>query len=246
MKALSAERYCEQDINSACDVCFNILDVSGLKWQLYAHKVVLGAFSPVFKQQFFGPLKPSMAEDIVRVDVKDFSYLSFKFFLDIIYGDCEVKEFGGDFDRLFDLLMLADKYQNSELFKRVRDHMWSFEVRPSNAIGILAEVFKHKDLLNMELLCESLKCKCQWAVLQNVSNADDVSKLWAKKTDNPGLFEYLIDSELFCDQLAKTVDKSMHSKQDVYDFMAQNMHHPKLNTILISHLSKGRKRRFSR
>jgi len=230
-----AERYNEEASNSSmCDVCFNVLDEKGKKEQLLAHKEVLRTFSPVFKQQLQGQLDQLTTDDILQVDVKDFSSNSFKCFLNVVYGESLEMECGENFVRLFDLLKLADKYQNRVLFNTVHDYMSSLTITSDRGLDILAKVFEHKDFASMDALCGSLKWKCKCALLEGLKSATDVGELWAKKADNPELFDYLITSDMFSAELAGIVDKSMSCKQDVYKFL--KAYPSELNKILLPYL----------
>ena len=77
-----------------------------------AHKILLAAVSPVFRKQFFGPMKETMEV----VEVKETTVEAFDTMLSYIYklpGEDTlnmVKERGCP-QKLFELLLLADRYQ---------------------------------------------------------------------------------------------------------------------------------------
>ena len=87
-----------------------------LEGEVPAHKVILGAFSPVFKKGFFGPAKE--CNDIVQV--KETTLESFKVMIDYIYN----REIGWDImtvSELYDVVNLAEKYDIEGLMEEVQD-----------------------------------------------------------------------------------------------------------------------------
>ena len=111
----------------SCDVQFEVLDGSNdIKRQeaeesdksdatmIGAHKHVLALGSPVFKMQFYGPLR----EDRQVIRIVDSSPEVFRVFIKCFYEDVDLNQLNIKF--LCDLYYLGDKYCIEELKVRRR------------------------------------------------------------------------------------------------------------------------------
>jgi len=128
------------------DVCFEMKDNSGMKQQIKCHKLILAQVSPIFKQQFFGPMK----EENEKVEVEDSSFETFKIFIDFIYKEMEIPKFYsiktvGEMEELFEMIYLAEKYQVEQLkryLNSVLNHCISID--DSNVFQYLQEIEKYR------------------------------------------------------------------------------------------------------
>jgi len=105
------------------DVTFHIQDgmvdkENAIPSEVKGHKAILGAFSPVFKSMFFGPMKET--RDIIPIEQTTLK--AFEIFIDYIYQK--------DIDwskmtvlELYDIVNLAERYQMSDLMKEIKTQM---------------------------------------------------------------------------------------------------------------------------
>jgi len=105
------------------DVTFHIRDGSedkdgAIPSEVKGHKVILGAFSPVFKSMFFGPLKES--RDVIPIEQTTLE--AFKILVDYIYQkDIDWRKMS--VLEMYDIVNLAERYQMPELMKEIKTQM---------------------------------------------------------------------------------------------------------------------------
>ena len=97
------------------DVSFLLADGedSNSSRTIRAHKYFLGAVSPVFRKQFFGPMK----NDRDKIEVKETTAEDFQTMIDFIYRKAG-QEFSVDIkcpQKQFEVLQLADYYEVLDL-----------------------------------------------------------------------------------------------------------------------------------
>jgi len=124
------------------DVTFQIMGVADHQYvggqvketllgEVKAHKMLLGLFSPVFKNEFFGPAKE--ATDVIPV--KQTSLDSFERMVNYIYnkaikwGDLSVLE-------LYDVVNLAEKYQIPGLLDVVKTQMENIHLTMEDVVEV--------------------------------------------------------------------------------------------------------------
>jgi len=97
--------------------------------EVKGHKVVLAAFSEVFKNMFFGPMKES--KNIISVEqttLESFEKLfDFIYNKDINWGNLTVSE-------IYDVVNLADKYLVKELMDELKDQMENLTLTVGNVM----------------------------------------------------------------------------------------------------------------
>ena len=128
------------------DVCFEIQDDLGIKQQVKCHKFILAQVSPIFKQQFFGPMK----EVNEKIEVADSTYETFKMFVNFIYEEQEIQKLFliktvEVMEEFFGLIYLAEKYQVKQLkmyLNSVLNHCVSID--DSNVFQYLQEIEKYR------------------------------------------------------------------------------------------------------
>ena len=150
-----------------------------------AHKFLLAGTSPVFLQQFFGPM-----QDTGEVlEVKDTTPEAFDTMLSYIYKlpgedtfsleetDCPQK--------LFELLELAERYQIPNLAKVTSKALETLSITRENMIFTATVATKFKNILDD--LCNKLLMKCLEWLFQTTNGAGDIFALIMETKKNfPG------------------------------------------------------------
>ena len=123
------------------DVTFHIMGLTmsedgdqvqeSLLGEVKGHKMLLGLFSPVFKKEFFGPVKET--KDVITV--RQTSLESFEKMLDYVYsktiewGNVSVLE-------MYDVVNLAEKYHITGLMDEVKSQMENVSLTKENVIEV--------------------------------------------------------------------------------------------------------------
>ena len=150
-----------------------------------AHKFLLAGTSPVFLQQFFGPM-----QDTGEVlEVKDTTPEAFDTMLRYIYKlpgedtfsleetDCPQK--------LFELLELAERYQIPNLAKVTSKALETLSITRENMIFTATVATKFKNIFDD--LCNKLLMKCLEWLFQTTNGAGDIFALIMETKKNfPG------------------------------------------------------------
>ena len=79
----------DSDDDDLVDICFVAKDILGNEKQIKCHKFILAQASPIFKQQFYGPIK----EEKEEIKIEDSNYEAFKDLIDFIYKQEEIIAF---------------------------------------------------------------------------------------------------------------------------------------------------------
>ena len=150
-----------------------------------AHKFLLAGTSPVFLQQFFGPMKDTGEV----LEVKDTTPEAFDTMLRYIYKlpgedtfsleetDCPQK--------LFELLELAERYQIPNLAKVTSKALENLSITRENMIFTATVATKFKNIFDD--LCNKLLMKCLEWLFQTTNGAGDIFALIMETKKNfPG------------------------------------------------------------
>ena len=105
------------EVDDLQDVSFKLTDENGKVSHLKCHKFILAMASPVFKSQFFGPLK---AKDDKNIEIIDGSSEIFSDLINFVYREEHFEKFSSveSTDVLKDILQLfylGEKYQIGHL-----------------------------------------------------------------------------------------------------------------------------------
>ncbi|KAJ4765592.1 BTB/POZ/MATH-domain protein [Rhynchospora pubera] len=146
---LNEQLACLLERGDGTDVSFN---VNGVTFD--AHKCVLATRSPVFRAQFFGPMKVKMNESI---EIKDMKPSVFKSMLHFIYSDsvAELEEAGGNRDAsvvLAQHLLVAADWFGLERLKQLCERKMYELIDANNVATTLTLAEQHN--------CYELKAAC--------------------------------------------------------------------------------------
>ena len=143
------KNFLSEDSELPPDVSFQVKGDEEEGWKIFrAHKTLLGGVSSVFRKQFFGPMKETM--EVVEVKettpeafgtVLNYIYkLPEEYTLDMVVGmgiECPQK--------LFELLLLADRYQIANLVEVTSSILeYKFNVTRENVIFTMAVIANYK------------------------------------------------------------------------------------------------------
>ena len=136
----------DSDDDDLVDICFVAKDILGNEKKIKCHKFILAQASPIFKQQFYGPIK----EEKEEIKIEDSNYEAFKDLIDFIYKQEEITAFSSIetaevLEELFGLIYLAEKYQVEQLksyLKSVLNHCIVFN--DLNVFQYLNEIQKYR------------------------------------------------------------------------------------------------------
>ena len=136
-----------------------------------AHKFLLAGVSPVFRKQFFGPLKTT--ED--TVDIKDTTIEAFTTMISYIYEPSDSKTFSlSDItcpQALCELLNLSERYEMLTMGTLVRSTLESLPVTSENMMFTATVA---KDFAVFENVSEMLLGKCSEYCTTKLRTSDDV------------------------------------------------------------------------
>ena len=141
------------------DVSFLLADVedSNSSRTIRAHKYFLGAVSPVFRKQFFGPMK----NDRDKIELKETTAKAFQTMIDFIYRKAG-QEFSVDNikcpQKQFEVLQLADYYEVLDLKTCVTEALENFVVTRENFLRSATVASNYRVLFEDFALILSTKC----------------------------------------------------------------------------------------
>lgn len=121
------------------DVTFQINDTSrevvaedkAVLGEVKGHKVVLGAFSPVFKSMFFGPLKET--RDVIPIEQTTLE--AFEKIIDYIYQK-DIDWSGMTVLEIYDIVNLAEMYQMTDMMKEIITQMENVSLTDDSLMDI--------------------------------------------------------------------------------------------------------------
>ena len=154
------KRFLSPDSDLPPDVSFLVVDGEDVKGSktIGAHKYLLGGVSPVFRKQFFGPMK----DDRDVIEVKETTAKAFQTLLDFIYRkagqdtftlnnlNCPLKH--------FEVLELAERYEILDLKTRVKKALETFVVTKGNFQLSATVASNYKVLFEEFSLILSMRC----------------------------------------------------------------------------------------
>ena len=146
-----------------------------------AHKFLLAGVSPVFRKQFFGPLKTT--ED--TVDIKDTTIEAFTTMISYIYEPSDSKTFSlSDItcpQALCELLNLSERYEMLTMGALVRSTLESLPITSENMMFTATVA---KDFAVFEKVSEMLLGKCSEFCITKLKTSDDVFNFLKDTQDN--------------------------------------------------------------
>ena len=186
-------QFLQQDSELPPDITFHILeddeqqegdeqDESACKTsKVRAHKFLLAGVSPVFRKQFFGPLKTT--ED--TVDIKDTTVEAFTTMISYIYQPSDSDSFSlSDItcpQALCELLNLAERYEMLTMGALIRSILESLPITSENMI-FTATVAKNYAVF--ENVSKMLLAKCGQFCTSKLKTSDDVFTFLRDTQDN--------------------------------------------------------------
>ena len=205
---------------------FGVLEDDGTEKIVMAHQVILSLYSTVFKQLFSGSRKKSRKlnakEDesfvelakIYEVDddgmatviLKDTPYKSFKFFINLLYGDETIASCKKTY-RLVDCIKLATKYKINDICDELKARlMHVLVINPDTVLDALDVINQLSHVKDCEDVCQQVgrHCVTVVAIKGHLTSGSDVCAFWRRKKSNPVAFEYLWQESEFhahCAQL---------------------------------------------
>ena len=146
-----------------------------------AHKFLLAGVSPVFRKQFFGPLKTT--ED--TVDIKDTTIEAFTTMISYIYEPSDSKTFSlSDItcpQALCELLNLSERYEMLTMGALVRSTLESLPITSENMMFTATVA---KDFAVFEKVSEMLLGKCSEFCTTKLKTFDDVLNILMDTQNN--------------------------------------------------------------
>ena len=174
--------FLSEDSELPPDVSFYIRgdDEDGGK-KFRAHKLLLAGVSPVFRQQFFGPMKDT--EEVVEVE--ETTPEAFETMLNYIYKPPGKDTFSLnkiDCQKLFELLALARKYMIPNLETVALTALDTLAIRRENMIFTATVATKYKRIFDD--LSKKLMVKCLEWLFQTTKGAGDIFALIMETKEN--------------------------------------------------------------
>ncbi|PIA63702.1 hypothetical protein AQUCO_00201212v1 [Aquilegia coerulea] len=162
-------RYIGKLLNNrlGCDVVFNVAGEN-----FHAHKVVLAACSPYFRDQFFKANKADMVEEGEIVVIKDMKPEVFKAMLHFIYTgtlleDGMLVEFISSSEIYDETLLGEAELHGLEGFKlKFYSYLWA-NISANNAAKIFTFANRHDDAMELKSACLSFLVENLAAVVQS-------------------------------------------------------------------------------
>ena len=142
------------------DVSFLLADGedSNSSRTIRAHKYFLGAVSPVFRKQFFGPMK----NDRDKIEVKETTAEAFQTMIDFIYRKAGPDTFSMDSikcpQKQFEVLQLAEYFQVWDLKTPVKKALEKLDVTGENFVHSAKVASNYKVLFEDFSLILSTRC----------------------------------------------------------------------------------------
>ena len=115
------------------DITFMIVNNDNVEEEgkIEGHKVILAAFSSVFKGMFFGPVK--ISEDVVKV--KETTVKAFEIMVKFIY-QAKINFKDMDLLELYDIVNLAEMYDIPELVDELKTQMENLTLRLDSLVNV--------------------------------------------------------------------------------------------------------------
>ena len=133
-------------------------DENSISKTIKAHKWPLAGVSPVFRKQFFGPMK----DEREVIEVEKTTAEAFQTLIDFIYKQPGKDTFTGNKiecpQKLFELLEIAERYQCLDLAILVKEAFRNFVVKRENMIFTATVAKNYKVLFEDMALILTMKC----------------------------------------------------------------------------------------
>ena len=146
-----------------------------------AHKLLLAGVSPVFRQQFFGPMKDT--EEVVKVE--ETTPEAFDTMLSYIYklpGKDTFRLDNKDCQKLFELLSLARKYMIPNLETVTFSTIEALVITRENMIFTATVATQYKKIFDD--VCKKLLVKCLEWLFKTTKGAGDIFALIMETKNN--------------------------------------------------------------
>ena len=158
------------------DVCFLVTGEDDRSSKtIRAHSQLLGGVSPVFRKQFFGPMK----DEREVIEVENTTAEAFQTMIDFIYRKAGQDTFTMDSvkcpQKLFEVLELSEFYQLWDLKTLVKEAVQNFVVTRENMIFAATVARNYKVLF--EDISLALSIKCLKFLQDTTKNSDDMFAL---------------------------------------------------------------------
>ena len=154
----------------------------GSGWNtIEAHKFLLAGTSPVFMAQFFGPMKKM--REVVKV--RNTTPEAFETMINYIYkppGDAFILTNVGCPQKLFELLVLAERYEIQNLKTLTTEAVENLSVSKENMIFTATVAKKYKTVF--EDLSMKLLVKCEELLFDTTSGVGDICDLISETKEN--------------------------------------------------------------
>ena len=163
----------DSDLPPDVSFCIKADEEDGVKI-LRAHKLLLAGVSPVFRQQFFGPMKDT--EKVVKVE--ETTSEAFDTMLSYIYkppGKDTFRLDKKDCQKLFELLTLARKYMIPNLETVTLSTIETLAITRENMIFTATVATKYKKIFDD--VCKKLLAKCLEWLFKTTKGAGDIFAL---------------------------------------------------------------------
>jgi len=199
------------------DIRFKILQDSGeIAGEVKAHKLLLSLVSPVFRKVFFNSEKSRAEtckeEGLEKFEIKGSCLVSFKYFIRYLYsGRAEdLREL--DLDQLFQLFLLADKFQVRGMKKSVRSYIKAANI--DEYIDTFKVLIKYDDNYILENVCSDVYRKCVKSIrdkctLDNLRFSDYMEEISRDDPDIQNIVLLRLRAEL------DAMDKKTATKNDI-------------------------------
>lgn len=148
------------------DVTFKIVgDGDEVLGEVKGHKVLLAAFSPVFKNMFFGPLKET--NDVIQV--KQTTFEAFEKMIEYIYkSDSDWS--GMTVLELYDIINLAERYNMTLMTNEIKTQM---ETMPLTLESLMDVAHTAAQFTQFEEVSTALLSSCAKFLQKAISGAED-------------------------------------------------------------------------
>lgn len=148
--------------DSRCDVKFRF---GGHNEDISGHKLLLSLMSPVFFEQFFGPLSANaravgdFAGVVEILNETEFSWEAFNTFMRHLYGDKDILKSCTSFVVLFELLQISNHYLIAQLSVLVKSHILELVSHLGHLLEGLEAARAYSSLQGFEDICQDVKSR---------------------------------------------------------------------------------------
>jgi len=141
-----------------------------------SHRLILATVSPVFKRQFYGPMKDTKE----MIEVKETTEEALETLLNLIYKK-EVNLKSKSFYALFEILNLAERYQMPEIVHIITDQIKTVELNMENVMEAAAVAENYS---RFEQASKALFERCGLVIDKQLKTMSDIIKFLSDDTDD--------------------------------------------------------------